>query len=170
MKKILLTFFLFAIAGLAYWGCPIVKKRYFTNVETPSENQGKNAAPEQPQNNNQEPAAPESADENVQSQASEEKPVNFLDVAAKDCDENCKQFKADPEELKYCSQICGLEPIRKNITDCDNLEDLEKDYCLKDLAVSKKDFKTCDQIEDANIKKTCVNRVTEEILNSQESI
>jgi len=33
------------------------------------------------------------------------------------------------------------------------------------LAITKKDFSICNQIVDAKVKKTCKNRITEDLLN-----
>jgi hypothetical protein len=69
----------------------------------------------------------------------------------------------DLKLLEYCQQVCGISPI-KEVSGCDGKSNLEKDYCLKDLAVSKKDASICKQIADANIELTCKNRITQDIL------
>lgn len=86
-------------------------------------------------------------------------------ITTEHCDTNCQSFATDFKLLEYCQQVCGIAPI-KNVSNCDEKKDIEKDYCLKDLAVSKKDFAICDQIEDSGVKKTCKNRLTEEVLNN----
>lgn len=166
-SKIILLAYILAIGGLIWWAYPIIKNRYFIQEEEKKEvSPAPQPAPEQMVPSEQ---AEEKGEEEQEEDypTPKEEPDVFLEVSKKDCDNQCASFK-DPNELKYCRQICGLEPIKKNITGCDNLEGLEKDYCLKDLAVAKKDFKICDQVEDSSVKKTCVNRVTEEIFNNQE--
>lgn len=92
----------------------------------------------------------------------------FLEVTGQDCQNKCVQFKSDAENLRYCQNFCGLSPVNKKTDSCDSLEGLEKDYCWKDLAINKKDFAACENIADSGIKKTCKNRVTEEVLNGNE--
>ena len=96
-----------------------------------------------------------------------EEKTSYDEITSKDCANECKDFKNNSKDLKYCQQVCGLTPIKEETKKgtCDSLSDLEKDYCLKDLAVDKGDFKICDEIEDAGIQKTCRNRITEDILN-----
>lgn len=86
---------------------------------------------------------------------------------SKDCDNDCKRFKSNAEDFKYCQQVCGDLPVTKKSSaeDCANLTGDEKDYCLKDLGVSKKDFTFCNQIQDSKIKKVCKDRITEDLLN-----
>lgn len=108
----------------------------------------------------------EDEDENI----AEEK-TNLVEVYPKDCSNACKNFD-DSDEKKYCRQVCGL-PSDEDEEDeekdgCDSLSGLDKDYCLKNLAVSKGDFKICEEIEDLGILKTCRNRITEDILESQD--
>ncbi|KKP98023.1 MAG: hypothetical protein US25_C0060G0001 [Candidatus Moranbacteria bacterium GW2011_GWE1_36_7] len=94
---------------------------------------------------------------------------NFLDVSKNDCENKCKDF-TDPDDLKYCQQICGLAATKKDVQEksgCDLMQDLEKDYCLKDLAITKKDASICAQINDTNILKTCKNRIAQDMLESQ---
>ena len=89
------------------------------------------------------------------------------DVTNKDCDNDCKRFKDNSENYKYCQEVCGDIPIagKNSEEDCANLNGLDKDYCLRDLAVSKKDNSFCSKISDSKLKTTCRNRVAEELLN-----
>jgi len=86
---------------------------------------------------------------------------------SKDCDNDCKRFKSNAENYKYCQQVCGDVPVSKknSAEDCAKLSGDEKDYCLKDLGVSKKDFTFCNQIQDSKIKKVCKDRITEDLIN-----
>lgn len=95
--------------------------------------------------------------------------TNYLNVSRSDCDNNCEDF-TNPDDLKYCQQICGLTEIKKDIqekTGCDALQDLEKDYCLKDLAITKKDSSLCTEISDTNVLKACKNRIAQDAIESQ---
>jgi len=89
-----------------------------------------------------------------------------LDITTEHCDNNCDAFAMDFKLLEYCQQVCGLAPV-KVTSNCDGKKDLEKDYCLKDLAVTKKDSNLCDGILDANIRLTCQNRILEDALENQ---
>ena len=113
-------------------------------------------------------SAIDSSDEDSNEATADEK-NNFLDVSKSDCDNNCNDF-SDKEDLKYCQQVCGITGIKKDVKEkkgCDALEGLEKDYCLKDLAINKRDIKICGEIEDTDIKKVCQNRITQDFLDSQ---
>ena len=89
------------------------------------------------------------------------------ELNAKDCDNDCARFKSNTENYKYCQQVCGDTPISKknSAEDCANLSGDEKDYCLKDLAISKSDYTFCNQIQDSKIKKVCKDRITEDLIN-----
>lgn len=93
----------------------------------------------------------------------------FIEVTNQDCTNKCSRFKNDAENLKYCQNFCGLSSINKKTTSCDVLESLEKDYCLKNTAITKKSFASCEEIIDSGIKKTCKNRVAEELLSEDKT-
>ncbi|HOF42940.1 MAG TPA: hypothetical protein PLF30_03735 [Candidatus Moranbacteria bacterium] len=105
-------------------------------------------------------------DETEDEEYIEEEKTNLTEVFPEDCENLCKDFK-NSEEKEYCRQICGLSENNKKSDkkDCSSLSGLEKDYCLKDLAVKKTDFKICEEIEDSGILKTCRNRIAEDILD-----
>lgn len=162
--KIFWLIFVIILAVLAYFAFPIIKERYFDDVakkiefapktENSSENENGIGIVDQGNIPLNEPA------ETTDSAGT------LFNVSAADCDNECQNFKDSATNLKYCQQVCGLSPTTNN-SSCENKTELEKDYCLKDLAVSKKDFKICDQIKDGGIKKTCRNRITEDIIESQ---
>jgi cbb3-type cytochrome oxidase subunit 3 len=163
-KKFLLLFLILLILGLIWWAYPTVKNRYFQN-----ENSGrllilpeKQQLEQNTEKNEQQPQAGTSEPTESKTPAD-----SFTKITASDCDNECDNFKDDENNFKYCQEVCGLA-TPKTEANCENFKNLEKDYCLKDLAVSKKDFSVCDQIQDSGIKKTCKNRITEELLNNQE--
>ena len=87
-------------------------------------------------------------------------------IGPKDCENRCADFKE--EELDYCREVCGLKVKNANASttgDCSDLSGLNKDYCLKDIGIEKRDFKFCDQVIDAKIKKNCRDRITEDMLD-----
>ena len=87
-------------------------------------------------------------------------------ITPQHCTDNCQAFASDLSLLEYCQQVCGISPI-KNETSCDGQKDIQKDYCLKDLAISKEDASKCDNINDANIKQTCKNRIAQDAIENQ---
>lgn len=93
---------------------------------------------------------------------------SFLEILSSDCKNGCKDFE-EAEDIKYCKQYCGLVSTPKTSDGCDKFEDLEKDYCFKEEAIEKKDGKICNEIEDDGIKKSCFNRITEDILDAPQS-
>lgn len=107
-------------------------------------------------------------DEEIENENAAEEEM-FLEVLPEDCKNECKNFQVS-EDIDYCKNICGLVTIKRGASECDPLKNLEKDYCLKDLAISKTDERICDQIEDFGIKKTCENNLAENIINEQKEL
>jgi len=175
LSKLPLTIFILASIALLWWSFPIIKNRYFNTSNTPTDS---NATPQQTGDQSQPNEINPSSDQSPITDASQSGAIpqttlnqneldnSFLHITPAVCDSRCKPFEEDAKELQYCQEICGLAPlsIPKSGT-CDSLKMLIKDYCLKDLAISKKDFSICDQIQDGNIKKTCQNRITEDMLD-----
>jgi len=87
-------------------------------------------------------------------------------ITTEHCDSSCQAFLNDSKLLAYCKQVCGITPV-KNVSGCDAKTGIDKDYCLKDLAISKEDSSVCDQISDANVKKACKNRILQDIIEKQ---
>lgn len=176
-NKLFLIFFTLAALALIAWSFPILKNRYFTkpaaenvapeiSTEPAPAAVDQNAAdsadtdPEITDENSDEPA--DTADDNTDVAVEED---NFLEVLPEDCKNNCDQFD-QPEDLQYCREYCGLNTVKKNPAGCDKFADLEKDYCLKNQALEKSDSKICTQISDSGIKRSCINRLTEDIINT----
>lgn len=89
----------------------------------------------------------------------------FAHITTEHCNSACEAFANNLTYFNYCEEVCGITPI-KNVSDCDNKKGLEKDYCLKDLGITKKDMSVCDKINDVNLKNTCKNRITQDILEN----
>ena len=151
---------------MVYYAYPIVKKRYLSKPELEKIDSPASKPEEEPQktNNTENSSDAVKKEENKEPVEEEEE---FLEITKNDCVNNCENFKSDADELEYCREICGLA-TKKAAGSCGELEGLEEDYCLKDLAISEKDFKICEQIGDLGIKKSCKTRVTEEILNGDD--
>ncbi|HWQ59938.1 MAG TPA: hypothetical protein VN420_02215 [Candidatus Fimivivens sp.] len=89
----------------------------------------------------------------------------LANVSNDQCQSACKAYANDLSLLEYCQQVCGLAPI-KTVTssDCSKKSGIQKDYCYKDLAMTRQDISVCDKIKDTNIKKTCSTRITQDII------
>ncbi len=89
----------------------------------------------------------------------------FASITNYHCSSECKAFANNFQYLEYCQQVCGLSDEKDvSESDCKKKDDLEKDYCYKDLAIKKLDASYCNQIDDANIFKTCKTRIMQEAL------
>jgi hypothetical protein len=85
----------------------------------------------------------------------------FINITPPDCTRECEPYKYNEKELQYCQNVCGLSPaIDKE--DCEKMEGLEKDYCLKNNAVIDKNLNGCEEITDTKIKETCQHRIQED--------
>lgn len=181
-SKISISVFLIALAGLSVYGFFFFRDRY----AAPKKVDSKQASDIEPsfsdqssQTTDDATSADSTADnsaadliEGISNEGVEIEDNNFLDVSKDDCKNDCKDF-TDPTDLKYCRDICGLTPTKKDIKEkkgCDALADLEKDYCLKDLAINTKNIEVCTQIVDTNVMKTCRNRVAEDLIEKQMSL
>ena len=165
IKRAFLILAILAIFGAVfYFIYPIVKERYFTE-ETEGEKETRIDAKikpdkifeEKPANINEEQTIKKEDEENNE-------PQEVPSLTSKDCDNECDQYKSDSKKLSYCQQVCGLKKSQAPADSCDNKTGLEKDYCFKDKAISQQDFEICEKIKDTTIKKTCQNRIAEELL------
>jgi hypothetical protein len=180
-SKIYLAIFATTLIILGIWSFFIFKNRNSLPAENPS--QIKQTQTEETQTaDNEEPSGEEESnnetvsnqEENVDEEPAENEndeveKTNLYEVSSKDCNNDCEDFKKK-EELKYCRQFCGIksEDNEENGDDCGKLSGLEKDYCLKDLAIKEKDLEKCEEIEDSGILKACRNRITEDLLDSSQ--
>jgi hypothetical protein len=173
-SKISITIFILGLLVLSSYGffffrdrnsVPRVNKdtsSQQTSQQAPS-NTTTNSSTESATDNSATGSSADSSDENTPDESN-----NFLDVSHTDCNNNCKNFTAS-EDLKYCQQICGLTPIKQDIKEkqgCDAFSDLEKDYCLKDLAISTKNVGICTEISDTDVKKICKSRIAQELIET----
>jgi hypothetical protein len=91
----------------------------------------------------------------------------FASITSEHCNSQCQAFKIDLKLFEYCEQACGISPVKK-VENCDDKKDLQKDYCLKDLAISKKDLAKCDDVQDANIKQACKSYIEQDSIETLE--
>ncbi len=192
-KKILFALIVIALGFFIFYSYPIIRDRYFPNEdkveeennqsdsEKDSTEESGNVSSENVGNSQTENQTEETLEVNdpelkkllEEEDAEEEKAANeteeedsYVKITSRDCQNKCQDF-SDGDELKYCQEYCGLSGQKEAATDCNNLEGLEIDYCYKTLAIAKKDYSICDKIKDAGIQKTCRNRITEDIIDSQ---
>jgi len=85
-------------------------------------------------------------------------------ITRDDCANNC-DVTGDTERIDYCKQICGLTPITPQADSCDDLSNLEKDYCLRNEAITENDLTKCQQITDSGVSKQCINRLNEDFID-----
>jgi len=157
VRYIILILFAIAAYFIISWAYPIVKDRYFT----PDEEEKKETSQQEEVKEEEKKEEETQTEETSTEEQSEESDPS--DVTSDDCKNECSRF-AEGENKKYCRQVCGLDAAEES-SDCDSLSGIDKDYCLKDSAISNKDFGKCDQISDSKIKDVCRNRITEEILD-----
>ncbi len=164
--------------GAMFWIVPIFKNRYFQEKE---ENKTSIQIEQEDSNiiNSPDENIPSSVSEDVKTQeenipeikidevkSDSQKDENVLvSITSEHCNSECKAFESNFEFLEYCQQVCGISPAKEvSASDCEAKKDLARDYCFKDLAIIKKDFSLCEKIKDSNVKKTCKNRITQDII------
>jgi len=108
------------------------------------------------------------ANQNTNANGNDNTPPPTRDqISSKDCSNHCKNYKNNADDYTYCQQVCGDAGTtqRSSAADCASLSGDQKDYCIKDYAIGKQDYTICAQIADAKIKKTCKNRIAEDLMN-----
>lgn len=184
MKKIFILLLLILSIASVYYSYPIIKNRYFPAVSKSDQTENKNQSQEnnkQPDSFESNPSDAENNPESTEESLTDNDEIESISIDANNqnnnsedilanitnehCDSECKAFANNFEHLEYCQQVCGISPAKKvSTSDCKEKKDLAKDYCFKDLAISKKDFSICDKIKDSNIKDACKNRITQDII------
>ncbi|TAK96920.1 hypothetical protein EPO05_00640 [Patescibacteria group bacterium] len=170
---IFLVVFALTLGVLIYWAYPIIKERYFTNDDSSAsqtDSQDESLPVEQSTSSTNVPGSgsetPTKKVEEVNQTVTPQKAFEHITTA--DCGNECSNFEPNTKNFEYCQEICGLASKTELPTnDCQNLSNLKKDYCLKDEAVAKKDFRLCDAISDTGVRQTCQNRITEDLLNQE---
>ncbi|HBP01253.1 MAG: hypothetical protein UY41_C0042G0002 [Candidatus Moranbacteria bacterium GW2011_GWE1_49_15] len=169
--KIFLFLFVGAIGALVYFALPVFKQRYFQNGTPPSaERQRDNKikienTPESEKEKTDEIEISNDSQPKSNEYSPETEGESFTEVSRDKCETGCVSFEEDKEYFEYCQQACGLSPAPTQPGgNCEDLQGLKKDYCLKDLGIKEEDFSVCEKIEDTNIRTTCTARVTEDLL------
>jgi|WetSurMetagenome_2_1015567.scaffolds.fasta_scaffold50553_3 hypothetical protein len=171
-SKLFFSLFALAFVIVAFLSYGVFKNRYFegSKKEIINKNSSTQDYDESINIQNQ-----DTGQENSKNSGQEEKNTVApkIEVTPKDCDNDCSKFKKENEK-EYCQEICGTKTYFEDASDsggssddCTSEKGVQKDYCLKDIAVGNKDFKACEEIADANIKKSCKSRITEDLIESQ---
>jgi hypothetical protein len=164
---------------LSYFIYTIIKNRYFQGDQESKDNSSQRSDSSS-ENTSSSESGGESSDGNSKNSEDELESVK-IDTAKVDsgkdenvlahittehCDNECKAFATDLVLFEYCEEVCGIKPASE-VSNCDGEKDMRKDYCLKNLAITKKDASLCNEIDDSNIKRTCKNRILEDLLENQ---
>lgn len=171
-SKVLLLIYIAVIAVLLYFAYGVAKDRYFseeTEDDSPTlfEKNYQEESADKAGVDSEEPA------EDMEETSSIERDANGKpQLNRSDCENECVDFKNNESNFEYCQKICGFIQIEKKESkgECENLSGSKKDFCLRDVAVTKKDFDICEEIEDSEIKEACQNRITEELLDENSII
>ena len=172
MKRKFSVFLVLFVLAFAFFSYSVIKKRYWGNEaeKTKIIIPEKEMSPENALENGEDAAEPDQEEIKLD--------TSKIKITPKDCDNECSRFKKD-EEQKYCEQVCGISDLydygdnedennNEESHNCEKKSGLEKDYCLKDRAIEDGDMKICEEINDPAIKKTCANRITEDLLEEQQ--
>lgn len=170
-SKILIAFFLIAVFVIGFYSYKLIKGRHFASEPETEKTEEINIESKTSDNLTEESSDNEidspievPIDADIPEEDQYDNPITG-DEKVDECDSECEGLES--EELEYCRQICGLAAVKKDGENCGDLEGLKKDYCFKDLAVAEKDYEICEKIKDSGIKKTCQNRITEDIFDEQ---
>lgn len=175
IKKVISFLFILALGLLAYFSYPIIKSRYLnsenrteskTDVSAENRKDTKNFGTNSDSTiNNDENEKEEPAESELQVKNRVDESGTVSNITAEDCDNECKDFKDNSSDLRYCQDICGLsQPVTDN---CSEKQGLDRDYCFKNEAISKADLNICDSVFDSKIKSSCKSRITEDLLEKQ---
>ena len=178
MKRFLISFLLIAFCIVGYFAYTVFSKRESDLIETNTSPTAQENQPSASENTGSSDKPQEniienlSNDENTQentttgkTETTSEDANIYINITPPDCTRECEPYKYDEKELKYCQNVCGIsQDVPTN--DCDKLKDLDKDYCYKNKAIEKKDTAICDNISDTAIRRTCKNRIQEDVLEN----
>lgn len=181
-NKYFITFYMIIFIGISYFAYTIfgeresglIKSNSRASINEQSSEIEKSNIRNTPQENvienlfnNEITQESDSTKDNIESPQETTSPENsnfYINVTPPDCTRECEPYKYDEKELEYCKNVCGLSPRTSENINCNDLSNLQRDYCIKDHAISEKDQKLCESIADNNIKTTCETRIQEDFL------
>lgn len=93
---------------------------------------------------------------------------SFIEVSDEACANECISFQNENEKYQYCRAVCGFT-VENGTRDLPSsqVEERNKEYDIKETAVTEKNMGKCDEIDDAQLRASCQTRVTEEIFSTQ---
>jgi cytoskeletal protein RodZ len=163
MKKFLIILYIIIFAALAYYVVTLFIDRDFKKEESTNNHQEQidtsiEYSIDDPTTENTSPNPEDNLISDTDTNTSK------YSVTRENCDNNCSTI-TNVDEKDYCKQVCGLTPTQVTPNSCDDLTELNKDYCLRDKAVKKNDLSLCNEIQDDGIKKQCYNRISEDFID-----
>ena len=172
VKKLLIFLLILIFCTIIYFAYTVFTKRESDLIqktpskqEIPSATNIQRTTNTQQESNNTQDNIKEDATNTTTENTSEDQSF-YVHVTPLDCTRECEPYKYNEKELKYCQNVCGFVAEDQENSNCDKLKDLSKDYCYKNQAIAKKDNAICDSISDTTIKKTCKNRIQEDVLEN----
>ncbi|MFH0930043.1 MAG: hypothetical protein V1814_02210 [Candidatus Moraniibacteriota bacterium] len=118
-KIILIAVYVIAVAVVAYFAYGVVKKRYIAPAP-PSASSADTSSQAGEEDNGQ--ADSQSADQSANGQENDSSVVDNSapgegrpNVQSADCDNDCSQYKDNPDNLKYCQEVCGIRPATPKV-------------------------------------------------------
>ncbi len=179
IKKLFIILLIIVFCAISYFAYTVFSKRESDLIKTSTTpathnmQESKDASEkDRPQENIIENLLRNDATENTQTENSDQTAKNnsddgyYVHVTSIDCARECEPYKYNDKELKYCQNVCGISDTTSTNSNCDSLNDFEKDYCYKNQAIEKKDASICDKISDTAVKRSCKNRIQEDILEN----
>jgi hypothetical protein len=162
MKKILILIYILLFAGLLYYTVNLFINRNSNEnnsntiqTETEKTITNKNIPVNTTKNSNKNDVEEETSTITTDNSA--------YVITPQDCSSECNNIKNTKKQV-YCNQFCGFS-ITSQSDSCDELSNLDKDYCLRDQAITKNDLTICEQIIDTGINKQCINRINEDFID-----
>lgn len=88
----------------------------------------------------------------------------FLEILPADCQNECISFQTVPDQYVYCQNVCGLSADPATPTPKPTDPNLSQNIERKNAAIKESNLSKCGEITDANLRKACEVRVTEDLL------
>ncbi len=158
MKKLLIILYILIFIALAYYVVNLFMDRNQeknNQVEIKSQSETINDV-------NTDVKPPTIYEEEIEDISDEQKDAAYT-ITRDNCNNECVTIESTDKKT-YCNQVCGLTVVEHNKS-CSELDNLNRDYCLRDEAVANKDLSKCNEITDTGIKNQCVNRINEEFID-----
>lgn len=169
MKKIILILVpVLVLAALSYFAYPIVKNRYFNDASENIQEDKKAYQASSVSSDDFSDTQSDEADESEDSPESSPSQEEITPIAESECEEECSDYSSTREK-NSCLEECKTSASKDESGDCANLSGTEKDSCWKEKAIKENKFEHCDNIGSSSVKKSCKDRLTENILESQTS-